>query len=149
MPKKGYKQTKEHKENHKTTLARPEVKEKMCNKVGNKNGNYKHGLKKHLHYNRWKNMIARCYNPNTINYHNYGGRGITVCETWRKDPIAFCEWADQHYNSGLQLDRKDNNGLYSPENCRFTTPKENNKNKRPMSEEARKRAWNTRRKIKR
>lgn len=77
-------------------------------------------------YGVWASMVKRCENPNCIGYKNYGGRGISVDETWRKDPKAFCEWAIKNgYKKGLQLDRINNNGNYTPDNCHFVSQKEN------------------------
>jgi hypothetical protein len=76
-------------------------------------------------------MISRCYNENNIGYHNYGKRSIFVCEEWRNDWFVFYCWAiDNGWRKGLQIDRKDNNGIYSPENCRIVTVAVNSRNKR-------------------
>lgn len=77
----------------------------------------------------WKGMKNRCNNPNYEHYHNYGGRGIVVCDEW-KSLRAFYEWAiNNGYERGLQIDRKDVNGNYEPSNCRWVTPKVNSQNK--------------------
>ena len=92
-----------------------------------------HGMKKHPLYNTWSHMISRCFDPKNKSYKFYGERGVTVCDEWRHDPIAFIKWGmDNGYKKGLTLD-KDINGpglLYSPNTCRFVTHKENCNNTR-------------------
>lgn len=73
----------------------------------------------------WLGMRRRCYDKVTHSYERYGGRGIGVCEEWRNNSVAFIEWAFSHgYNENLTLDRIDSNKDYSPDNCRWVTPKE-------------------------
>lgn len=75
-------------------------------------------------------MRNRCENPKREKYKDYGGRGIKVCDEWH-NVSNFVSWAlNNGYEKGLQLDRKDNNGNYCPENCHFVTPKENSRNRR-------------------
>lgn len=93
---------------------------------------YKHGAcVKHLRlYKVWKGIARRCYNKNDSRYHDYGGRGIWMCDEW-KNPLVFVEWALANgWKDGLEIDRIDNNGNYSPSNCHFVTSIVNMNNRR-------------------
>lgn len=74
-------------------------------------------------------MVRRCCNPESHAFKDYGGRGITVCERWLVSPAAFLEDMG-HRPRGAQLDRRDNDKGYSPDNCRWVTPKQNMRNRR-------------------
>lgn len=89
-----------------------------------------HGLRNDPLYAVWRNMIWRCTVSYLKHYHNYGGRGIKICEEW-KDMTIFHNWAIAHgYKSNLQIDRIDNDKNYCPENCRFVDRKTQLRNKR-------------------
>lgn len=76
-------------------------------------------------------MVARCHRKNTKAYPDYGGRGITVCDEWKRDFQAFYDWAMANgYNDTLSIDRKDNDKGYSPDNCRWATTEIQANNKR-------------------
>jgi hypothetical protein len=80
------------------------------------------GLSDHRLYNIWCNMIKRCYNPKIRHYDRYGGRGIEVCSEWKNDFMLFYNWAlGGGYADDLVIDRKDNDGNYEPNNCRWVT----------------------------
>lgn len=78
----------------------------------------------------WEGMKARCLNPKDINYHNYGARGISICNEWLTYE-NFHKWAIANgYKENLQIDRIDNDGDYEPSNCRWVTRQQNARNKR-------------------
>lgn len=80
---------------------------------------------------RYNHIKWRCYSPNCHYYDRYGGRGIKMCDEWLNDFYSFMNWAlSNGYKKELAIDRIDNNGDYSPDNCRFVTAAENNQNRR-------------------
>jgi hypothetical protein len=88
-----------------------------------------HGMSRTKIYQCWQDMWARCRNPNDTSYENYGGRGIKVCERWETFENFLADMGST-YTNGLELDRVDNDVDYKPENCRWVTHSQNNRNKR-------------------
>lgn len=81
--------------------------------------------------NAWKALKQRCLNPKNPGFADYGGRGITVCDRWRDSYENFLADMGRRPTPKHSLDRKDNDGPYSPENCHWTTQAEQNFNSRP------------------
>jgi hypothetical protein len=93
-------------------------------------GCWRHGFSDSRLENSHIAMRQRCYNPKSVSYRNYGARGIAVCKRWIESPRSFYEWAVANgYRDDLFLDRKDNDGDYSPKNCRWVTKAQSESNK--------------------
>ena len=90
-----------------------------------------HGGSKTLLYGVWVALKRRCYLATTIDYKNYGGRGIRVVQEGKEHFEPFRDWAlTNGYAHGLEIDRIDNYGNYCPENCRWVTKQVNSLNRR-------------------
>jgi hypothetical protein len=81
-------------------------------------------------YYVWRNMRYRCLNKRCCEYHNYGGRGIKICDRWINNYDNFYEDMHDTYKEGISLDRIDVDGDYSPDNCKWSTCSEQSRNKR-------------------
>ena len=78
----------------------------------------------------WSDMMRRCYDRNNRYYKNYGGKGIVVCEDWKKSFHVFFFWAVRNgYSENLIIDRVNNKRSYNPRNCRFITIEDQQKNR--------------------
>lgn len=90
---------------------------------------FSHGMCKTSVYRRWAAMVERCESAACASFKNYGGRGIKVCERWRRFENFYADMGEPPTNSDT-LERSDNNGNYEPGNCQWVSRKVNNRNRR-------------------
>lgn len=102
--------------------------QEMRNKSSSK-ANTVHGMNKTRPHRCWKAMMSRCNYKGNVAYHNYGGRGIIVCNEWKEFKNFWKDMKDT-YSDNLTIDRVDNNGNYCKENCKWSTYKEQSANRR-------------------
>ena len=104
--------------------------QERCISCASKLRTKKHGLRNTRLYNIWANIKGRTLNLKHIQYNDYGGRGITICDEWL-DVQNFYDWAMENgYSDELSIDRINNDGNYEPSNCRWTTPIIQSRNQR-------------------
>lgn len=104
---------------------------KSCGCVGRKkviDRNTKHNKRFTKTWRVWQAMKNRCYNKKLPQYHNYGGRGIKVCDEWKNDFTAFYNFIGD-IPENMSIDRIDNDKDYEPSNVRLATPKQQSQNK--------------------
>ncbi len=102
-------------------------------RLGNTNART-HGMAGTRVHNSWRDMKSRCSNPNAPNWKYYGGRGVSYDPRWETFEGFYADMGDRP--AGATLDRIDPEGDYTPENCRWATPRQQRANQRPRGGDA-------------
>lgn len=105
-------------------------KSRMCKQCSMEATNTSHGMRGTPEYNTWVHMIQRCHNPNSKDYPNYGGRGISVCDLWRNSFEAFYMSIGPKPTPKHTIERINTNGNYEPGNVKWATRNEQVLNQR-------------------
>lgn len=115
-----------------TVVSGKELRSGHTQSCGCRARGYKHGQHKSRFYYIYSGMMKRCYNVKHCAYSRYGGRGIEVCEEWKNNIESFIKWCEAiDPQENHTLDRYPNNdGPYSPDNCRFASRKDQQANMR-------------------
>lgn len=103
----------------------------MAERIRDSKGTFlpSHGMTKTPLHRKWCSMRERCNNPNSKSYKRYGAKGIKVCAEWDSSFEEFFKWAiEAGYTAGLTIDRIDNSKGYFPDNCRWATTAQQNRN---------------------
>lgn len=109
------------------------MSEVKSSNIGLKATKKRYGVQLSPTYSSWCEMKRRCNKPNRHNYQWYGGRGIKVCDRWNKSFLSFLEDMGEKPSAKYSIDRINNEGNYTPDNCKWSSKQEQSLNRRPRS----------------